>query len=72
MYWMLFLFCFSFDKNFIVKQFFFKFLFEAQPEQLWPSGNALNSDKYGPGFEAHRRPLVTSGRAPGPTCSSQN
>ena len=31
-------------------------------EQPWPSGNALDSDQLGPGFEAHRRPLVTSGR----------
>ena len=41
-------------------------------EQPWPSGNALNSDQHGPGFEAQRRPLVTSGRASGPKCSCQN
>ena len=41
-------------------------------EQPWPSGNALDSDQRGPGFEAHRRPLVTSGRASGPNCSCQN
>ena len=35
-------------------------------EQPWPSGNALDSDQRGPGFEAHRRPLVTSGMASGP------
>ena len=34
-------------------------------EQPWPSGNAPDSDQRGPGFEAHRRPLVTSGRASG-------
>ena len=37
-------------------------------EQPWPSGNALDSDQRGPGFEAQRRPLVTSGRASGPKC----
>ena len=31
-------------------------------EQPWPSSNALDSDQRGPGFEAHRMPLVTSGR----------
>ena len=41
-------------------------------EQPWPSGNALDSDQRGPGFEAHCRPLVTSGRASGPKCSRQN
>ena len=33
-------------------------------EQSWPSGNALDQDQHGPGFEAHRMPLVTSGRDP--------
>ena len=33
-------------------------------EQPWPSSNALDSDQRGPRFEAHRRPLVTSGRHP--------
>ena len=41
-------------------------------EQLWPSGNALDSDQRGPAFKAHRRPLVTLGRASGPKCSCQN
>ena len=41
-------------------------------EQSWPSGNALDSDQRGPGFEAHRRPLVTSGRSYSPKCSCQN
>ena len=41
-------------------------------EQSWPNGNVLDSDQHGPGFKAHRRPLVTSGRASGPKCSCQN
>ena len=41
-------------------------------EQPWPSGNALDSDQHGPGLEAQRSPLVTSGRASGPKCSCQN
>ena len=41
-------------------------------KQPWPSGNALDSDQHGAGFEAQRRPLVTSGRASGPKCSCQN
>ena len=36
----------------------------------WPSGNTLDSDQYGPGFEAHRRPLVTSGSTSGSKCLS--
>ena len=28
------------------------------PEQPWPSGNAIDADQRGPGFEAHRRPLL--------------
>jgi len=39
--------------------------FTSKLEQPWPSGNALDSDQRGPGFEAHRRPLVTSGKASG-------
>ena len=39
--------------------------------QPWPSGNAIDSDQCGPGFKAHRRPLVTSGRASGLKCSCQ-
>ena len=38
-------------------------------EQPWPSGNEFDSDQHGPGFEAHSRPLVTSGRASSPKCS---
>ena len=40
--------------------------------QLWPNGNVLDSDEHGPGFEAHRKPLVTSGRVSGPKFSCQN
>ena len=43
-----------------------------QEEQPWPSGETLDLDQRGPGFEAHRRPLVTSGRASGRKCSCQN
>ena len=41
-------------------------------EQLWPSGNAHDSDQRGPGFKAHRRPLMMSGRAPGVICSCES
>jgi len=41
-------------------------------EHPWPSGDELDFDQRGPGFEAHRRPLVTPGRASGPKCSRQN
>ena len=41
-------------------------------EQWWPSGNALDSYQRGPGFKAHRRLLVTSGRASSLKCSCQN
>ena len=41
-------------------------------EQPWPSGKALDSGQRCPGFEAHCRPLVTSGRASGRKCSCQN
>ena len=32
---------------------------EASIEQPWPSGDELDLDQRGPGFEAHRRLLVT-------------
>ena len=41
-------------------------------KNLWPSYNALDSDQHGPEFEAHRRPLVTSGRASGSKCWNRN
>ena len=41
-------------------------------EQPWSSGNALDKDQHGPGFEAQRRPLVISRRASGLKCSCQN
>ena len=41
-------------------------------QQPWPSSNTLNSDQHGPGFKAHRRPLVMSGRASGLKCLCQN
>ena len=40
-------------------------------EQPWPSGNALDSDQHGPGFEAQRWPLVASGRAYGPNARAR-
>ena len=51
---------------------FLDFVIFNEKEQPWPSGNALDSDQRGAGFEAHHRPLVTSGRASGPKCPCQN
>ena len=45
---------------------------QAAHEQPWTSCNALDSDQRGPRFEAHCRPLVTSGRASDPKFSCQN
>ena len=47
------------------------YMLEFHSEQPWLSGNALDSDQHGPGFEAQRRPLLTSGRASGPKCLCQ-
>ena len=37
-----------------------------------PDFDTHDLDQHGPGFEAQRRPLVTSGKASGPKCSRQN
>ena len=44
----------------------YSMIFKNQP---WPSGEELDLDQRGPGFETHRRRLVRSGRASGPKCS---
>ena len=52
---------------------YFKYIcIHSEEEQPWPSGNVLDSDQHGPGFKAHSRPLVTSGRASGLKCLCQN
>ena len=49
-----------------------KLLMKTFAKQMWPSSNALDSNQRGPGFKAHCKPLVTSGRASGLKCSCQN
>ena len=55
-----------------VYSYWYHFLHLIWKEQPWPSGKALDSGQRCPGFEAHCRPLVMSGRASGRKCSCQN